>query len=107
MKSSVLSLLLLTFVLAGCSSQPTKQVVTVTKTSYMTLDDSFLVPCIPEEPISEVEYLDFDLYQREAYLTEYTIKLYEVIKTCNTRIESIKTLNDKYKELNRTSNESK
>jgi len=65
-----------------------KEVIKVTIPEYL------LKPCIPERPISKEKYLELKQYEKETYLTNYSISLLTIIKNCNEQIEAIKNLNN-------------
>ena len=94
------ALLLLALVLSACSSVPQKEIVTVTKYEYITIDESLLQPCLPDRPIDKDTYLSLSIDQRESELTKYIIHLLSVNQQCNIQISNIRKLNNSFKEQN-------
>lgn len=86
-------------ILTACSSVPQKQIVTVTEYKYITIDDSLLSPCIPDKPIDKDSYLALSIDKRESELTNYIIHLLSTNKQCNIQIANIRSLNEKFKQL--------
>ena len=93
----MLSKLLLTAVLllAACGTAPhyDKLEVKNTEVKYITLPDELLAPCVPAIPISEPDYLTLKPFEREEYLTKYTVSLLTTIKDCNINLSSARKLN--------------
>ena len=94
MKKSLFLILLL--LLSACSTIPQKEVVTQTKVEKLTLNDALFTPCIPNKPMDQESYLALSLPEREQYLTQYTLSLYQVIKICNDQLDAIHTLTKQY-----------
>ena len=94
MKKSLFLILLL--LLSACSTIPQKEVVTQTKVEKLTLNDALFTPCIPNKPMDQESYLALSLPEREQYLTQYTLSLYQVIKICNDQLNAIHTLTKEY-----------
>ena len=94
MKKLILfTMLLLT---AACSTVAQKEVVTQTKVEKLTLNEALFTPCIPDKPMDQQSYLALSLPEREQYLTQYTLSLYQVIKICNDQLDAIHTLTKQY-----------
>lgn len=91
-----LALIFISFILIGCSSAPKYNTLEVKEKEIVkvTIPDYLLIPCVPERPMSKEEYLKLKQYEREIYLTNYSITLLSVIKNCNDQIEAIKKLNN-------------
>jgi hypothetical protein len=85
---------------AACSTIPQKEIITQTKVEKLTLDDALFTPCVPDKPMDQQSYLALSIPEREQYLTQYILSLYQVIKICNNQLEAIHTLS---KQQNTTS----
>ena len=94
MKKSLFLILLL--LLSACSTIPQKEVVTQTKVEKLTLNDALFTPCVPDKPMDQQSYLALSLPEREQYLTQYTLSLYQVIKICNDQLDAIHKLTKQY-----------
>lgn len=94
MKKSLFLILLL--LLSACSTVAQKEIVTQTKVEKLTLNEALFTPCIPDKPIDQESYLALSLSEREQYLTQYTLSLYQVIKICNDQLNAIHTLTKEY-----------
>jgi len=93
----LLSLLLIT----GCSTlNKEKVVVTDTKVIYRVLPDNLVNPCVPDKPKTKEEYLALPIYERETYLTNYSISLLKTIKNCNLQLDELRILNNDSKSKN-------
>ncbi len=81
---------------AACSTISQKEIVTQTKVEKLTLNDALFTPCVPDKPMDQESYLALSLPEREQYLTQYTLSLYQVIKICNDQLNAIHTLTKEY-----------
>ena len=86
-------LLLLTAFLAGCNHNP-PQVVIQTEIVYITVPDEMTQKVKPEPPIAKSAYLAMEIYDREQYLAQYTVRLLKNLHQCNAQLESIKVLQE-------------
>jgi len=86
-------------VISGCSTQPkyNKLDVQPVKHVYVSIPESLVSPCNPDKPMSKEEYLALKPHEREEYLTNYSIRLLGVIKSCNLQLKSISELNKQAK----------
>lgn len=89
-----LLLLIIPFLLVGCSSTPTP--TTIVKTEYITytLPNTLLEPCSVSVPISIDEYMSLSPEGRETALTDYVVKLLGDLHNCNESKTSIRTFID-------------
>lgn len=101
----VLILLTMISVLTGCqlfTKEP--EVKYITKTEYVTIDlnKTLRQSCKTSAPIEVEKYMEFNLEEREAYLTDYSISLIGDVAICNQLrakvIEVIDSTNELYKE---------
>lgn len=77
-------------VLSGCAStKPMTEVVYETKTVYVTPSPEQLRPVIAKRPMERPKYLAMPDYERELYLGDYSLDLFEKLGICNAQLKSI------------------
>lgn len=86
-------------ILTGCSSNPISTVNLKEKEVVkISIPEELLTPCKPEKPLDKDSYLKLNILERESYLTDYSISLLKELKICDSKIQSIRNLNNKFKE---------
>lgn len=93
-----LTIILAIILLSGCSAFKAKPLeVNDVKIQYITIPEYLLIPCTPDRPITKEEYLKLEIFERETYLSNYSIGLLKVIKNCNIQLDEIRILNNRGK----------
>lgn len=81
---------LMVTLLGGCAStKTTTEVVYETKTVYVKPDPTQLRAVTPKAPMDEASYRLLKDYEREVYLGDYSLHLFEKLGVCNAQLQSI------------------
>lgn len=79
--------------LIGCASNtPTKETVYVNKYIYVTVPTQLTKRIVPERPVAKDKYMAMSFYEREDYLSTYTVKLIGDIRMCNNQLDKIEKI---------------
>jgi hypothetical protein len=89
-------LLVITLFLTACATPPKQVIVEVKETEVIKIKvpDTLLKPCLPDSPIDKESYLKLQMYERELYLTKYTVSILTNLKECNVQIDEIRKLQE-------------
>lgn len=99
--SNVLFMLIVvvaTATLSGCFA--TTKVVTRTVTLYQEVPAELTVQISGKVPINKVVYLTMPLYERERYLSDYSIDLLKSLSSCNAQLNGVAVLSSQWKANN-------
>lgn len=91
----MLAVVIIAATLSGCSS--TTKLVTKTSTLYQEVPAELTLQVKPKPPVDRVVYLAMPVYERERYLSEYSVELLKGLYSCNSQLSSISTLSSQWK----------
>lgn len=96
MLKKLLLCIFLVFGLSGCAFGPKYNTLDVkeTKVEKIKIDSELTTPCIPNRPMVKEEYLKLLPFDKETYLTNYSIELLGTVKDCNIKLKKIKDFSD-------------
>ena len=102
---SLFTLVIFSFVLTACTSNPAIQTVTVYKDKMVDIPESMLRKCPTTQPPEKKAYIESDPSKREQLMTNYSIELIKNIKDCNDQLTGIAELQAKQRKIiERTNN---
>lgn len=99
------ALIVLLPILSSCSVIEKRSVEEVRH--EVAIPPTLLQPCIPDEPMDQEQYAKLSPFDREIELGIYTIHLYKVIATCNSKLHTIETIVNSFDGKQKSSKEEK
>lgn len=84
-----------TATLSGCFATP--KVVTKAQTLYQEVPTELTLQVKPKPPMDKLVYLTMPLYERERYLSDYSVELLKSLSSCNAQLSGVATLSSQWK----------
>lgn len=96
MKSAIIAIMV-AMALVGCSTGTKYNKIELKQATVVheTIPQGLIDKCTADEPMSEKDYMDLAIYERENYLAKYSASLISAIGKCNTNLDVAKELNKK------------